>query len=86
MVNGTEGKKNYDGSYTYTIDVSKKDYNDYIEVQKWWNGEYSTFRYLSIQFKKEYTLFDYYAYKFVCPEIKDSRHIIDTVVKDIYRE
>jgi hypothetical protein len=63
MVNGTEGKKNYDGSYTYTIDVSKKDYNDYIEVQKWWNGEYSTFRYLNIQFKKEYTLFDYYAYK-----------------------
>jgi hypothetical protein len=63
VVNGPEGKKNFDGSYTYTIDVSKKDYNNYIEVQKWWNAEYSTFRYLIIQFNKEYTFFDYISYK-----------------------
>jgi endoglucanase len=62
-INGTEGKKNYDGSYTYTIDFSKKDCNDYIEVQKWWHSEYITFKYLSILFDKEYTFFDYSAYK-----------------------
>ena len=26
-------KKNFDGSYTYIFDVSKKDYTDYDEVQ-----------------------------------------------------
>ena len=62
-VDGPQGKKNYDGSYTYTIDVSKKDYNDYVEVQKWWNSGYITLRYLSILFDKEYTFFDYTAYK-----------------------
>ena len=62
-VNGNDGKKNFDGSYTYTIDVSKKDFNDYVEVQKWWNSEYITFRYLSVIFDKEYTFFDYTAYK-----------------------
>ena len=62
-VQGPEGKKNFDGSYTYTIDVSKKDYNDYVEVQKWWNAEYSTFKYLTIQFDRKYTFFDYTAYK-----------------------
>jgi len=63
MVNGPEGKKNFDGSYIYTIDVSKKDCNDYIRVQKWWNGEYSTLKYLTVQFDKEYTFFDYATYK-----------------------
>ena len=62
-VDGPQGKKNYDGSYTYTIDVSKKDYNDYVEVQKWWNSGYITLRYLSILFDKGYTFFDYTAYK-----------------------
>jgi len=63
MVNGPEGKKNFDGSYTYTIDVSKKDCNDYIRIQKWWNSEYSTLKYLTVQFNKEYTFFDYATYK-----------------------
>jgi hypothetical protein len=63
MVNGTEGKKNFDGSYTYTIDASKNDFNDYIEAQKWWNGNYSTFVYLTIEFDKEYTFFNYSEFK-----------------------
>ena len=53
------GKKNFDGSYTYTIDVSKKDFNDYVEAQKWWNSQYSTFVYLTIEFDKEYTFLNY---------------------------
>ena len=63
MVKGNDGKKNFDGSYTYTIDVSKKDCNDYIEIQKWWNSEKITLRYLTVVFDKEYTFFDYTAYK-----------------------
>ena len=38
QVDWPAGKKNFDGSYTYTIDVSKKDFNDYVEAQKWWNS------------------------------------------------
>ena len=62
-IDGPEGKRNFDGSYTYTIDVSKRDYNDYVEVQKWWHSENSTFIYLSIIFDKEYIFFNYTAYK-----------------------
>jgi hypothetical protein len=63
MINGPEGKKNFDGSYTYIIDVSKRDFNDYVEVQKWWNPEYSTFVYLTIEFDKEYTFLNYTEFK-----------------------
>jgi len=57
------GKKNFDGSYTYTFDVSKKDYTDYVEVQKWWHSEYTTLVYVTIIYDKEYRFFDYIAYK-----------------------
>ena len=63
QVDWPAGKKNFDGSYTYTVDVSKKDYNDYIEVQKWWNNECSTFVYLTIEFDKEYTFLNYTEFK-----------------------
>jgi len=62
-IDGSIGKKNFDGSYTYTIDVSKKDYNEYIEAQKWWNKEYSTFNYLTIEFEKEYSFLNYTEFK-----------------------
>ena len=63
MINGVVGKKNFDGSYTYTLDVSKKECYDYIEAQKWWNEEYSTFVYLTIEFDKEYTFLNYTEFK-----------------------
>jgi len=63
QIDGSRGKKNYDGSYTYSIDVSKKDYNDVVEAQKWWNKEYSTFVYLTIEFDKEYTFLNYTEFK-----------------------
>jgi endoglucanase len=63
VINGVVGKKNFDGSYTYTLDVSKKDCYDYIEIQKWWNEEYSTFVYLTIEFDKEYTFLNYTEFK-----------------------
>jgi endoglucanase len=63
MVNGDVGKKNFDGSYTYTLDVSKKECYDYIETQRWWNKEYSIFVYLTIEFDKEYTFLNYTEFK-----------------------
>ena len=63
QVDWPAGKKNFDGSYTYTIDVSKKDFNDYVEAQKWWNSQYSTFVYLTIEFDKEYTFLNYTEFK-----------------------
>ena len=61
-VGGEEGEKKYDGSYTYTIDVSKIELNAYVEIQKWWGGEYITFNYLTLEFDKFYTLFDLKSY------------------------
>ena len=46
-------KKNFDGSYTYIFDVSKKDYTDYDEVQNQWNSEYSTLAYVVVIYGKE---------------------------------
>ena len=60
---GTGGKKLYDGSYTFTSDISKLDYNSYVQVQRFWGQEYVTFNYLTVEYDKEYTLFDYNGYK-----------------------
>jgi len=60
---GTGGKKKYDGSYTFTADISKLDYNSYVQVQRFWGKENVTFNYLTVEYDKEYTLFDYNAYK-----------------------
>ena len=57
------GKKEYDGSYTYTLDGTKRDYNDYIEIQKWGGEEYISFNYFSIIFEQNYIIFDYNSYK-----------------------
>ena len=60
---GSNGKRKYDKTYTYTIDANKNDYTDYIELQKWWGNEYITFNYLSVEFEKKYNFFDYNLYK-----------------------
>ena len=63
LIDGAEGKKNFDGSYTYTVDVSKKDFNDYVQIQKWWNKEYSTLVSLTVEFHKQYTFLNYTEFK-----------------------
>ena len=62
-VGGENGKKEYDGTYTYNIDISYKDYNDYVEIQKWWGNEYVIFNYFSLEFEQNYTFFDFNLYK-----------------------
>ena len=61
--NGNRRKKQYDGSYTFTIDATNKDYNNYVQVQKWWGIENITFNYFSLEFKDNFNSFDYKSYK-----------------------
>ena len=62
-VRGDKGKKQYDGSYTYHIDISYKGFNNFIELQKWWGHDYIIFNTFSIEYEKTYTLFDFSSYK-----------------------
>ena len=62
-VNGFVGVKQYDGTYTYVIDVRDKDYNNDIQIQKWWGNEYITINYLTVEFEGHHYAFDYKEYK-----------------------
>ena len=62
-VSGGSGKKQYDGSLTFTLDVSEKDYNEYIQVEIWWGHDFIFLNYLSLEFEKSYPIFDYKGYK-----------------------
>ena len=62
-VKGDKGKKQYDGSYTYNIDISYKEYNNFIELQKYMGKDYIIFNSFSIEYDKIYTFFNYSSYK-----------------------
>ena len=61
-ISGSRGKKEYDGSYTYTFDGSKIDYNNYVQIQIWLGKEFITFNYFTLEFDKSYTILDYKSY------------------------
>ena len=60
---GQNGNKEYDGTYTYNIDLSNEDINNYVEIQKWWGNDYIIFNNFSIEYNQTYKFFDYEAYK-----------------------
>ena len=60
---GEEGKKQYDGSYTYSVDISNRNYYDYVQIQKWWGHENIIFNYFSLEFNMSHKFFDYNLYK-----------------------
>ena len=62
-VNGSGGKRQYDGSYTFTFDVSNIDINQIIDIQKWWGNNETIIKYLTVEFNQSYTVFNYYSYK-----------------------
>ena len=62
-VRGDKGKRQYDGSYTYNIDISDKGFNNFIELQKWWGNDKIIFNTFSIEYEKAYKLFDFISYK-----------------------
>jgi hypothetical protein len=60
---GNEGREQDDGTITFFIDIKDKDYNKIIEVQKWWGQEFTTFKYFSLIYEKEYVVLNYNEYK-----------------------
>jgi endoglucanase len=62
MVGGSLGKKNFDGSYTYTIDAIDQNFNNQVQIQKWWGHNLTTLNYLKLEFKENYNFFDYDEY------------------------
>jgi len=62
-IGGLEGKRQYDGSYTFTYDVSDQDINEIVEIQKWWGQNETIINYLTVEFNQSYTIFNYESYK-----------------------
>ena len=62
-IGGATGIKGYDGSYTYTFDVSDRDFNNYIQIQKWWGQQFITMNYLTVIFEESQIFINYKEYK-----------------------
>ena len=60
---GGDGKKQDDGTYLFTIDVSDKDFNDYVQVQRWWGNDNIEIISASVEFEGSAKTIDYKAYK-----------------------
>jgi len=60
---GGESRKQDDVTYTFFIDIKDKDYNDYIQVVKWWGEDHTTIKYFTLVYDKEYVIFNYIDYK-----------------------
>ena len=58
-----EAKKEYDGSYTFTIDLKDKDYYDFIQTEVWDGKEFITFNYFTAEFNETEISINYDAYK-----------------------
>ena len=57
------GVKQYDGTYIYTYDIRDKDFNDNIQIQKWWGHDLITINYLTVEFKESHLTINYKSYK-----------------------
>ena len=56
------GERKYDGSYSFTVDVSHNDNNDFMQIEKESGKEYITFNYFTCEFAQSHTFFDYNEY------------------------
>jgi endoglucanase len=61
----SNGKKQYDGTYLFSIDVSKIKCYEYILVTKAHGGKYITLNYLTVEFEESFQTIDYKSYKSV---------------------
>ena len=57
------GKKQYDGTRIFTIDVSQKDCHTSIEIFQIQGYDEITFNYMTVEFEETFLYFDYKSYK-----------------------
>ena len=57
------GKKQYDGTRTFTIDVSEKDCHTSIEIYSIGGYDEITFNYMTVEFEEIFLYFDYKSFK-----------------------
>ena len=63
IVGKNYGKKQYDGSYTFTLEVKDKDLNEVIQVDKLNNDIDITINYLTVIFEEQFLSIDKNSYK-----------------------
>ena len=62
--NEKHGKRQYDGTYIFTVDVKDKDLNEYIEVDRANENKNSIyFNYLTVEFQENFLSIDHKTYK-----------------------
>ena len=57
------GKKQYDGTTTFEIDISDKNVNNYLFISVWWGDEYININNVTTEYKEYYQYFNYELYK-----------------------
>jgi len=57
------GRRQYDGTITYTIDATNMECYYYVEAISWWGAEYVELNYLTVIYEDKYSFFDYKSYK-----------------------
>jgi hypothetical protein len=59
----SDGKKQYDGTYIFTIDISKIEYYEYLQVAKYYGNPFITLNNLTVEFEESLQSIDYKSYK-----------------------
>ena len=59
----SNGKKQYDGTYLFTIDISKIKCYEYIRVERNYGRQFITLNNLTIEFEESFQSLDYKSYK-----------------------
>ena len=63
FINKEDGKKEYDGTITYTVDVSNYNLYDELYVLFWGDDRYAFINNVTFIFKENFSFFDYNSYK-----------------------
>ena len=71
LINKTNGKKQYDGTTVFTIDVSNLDFSNEVDIMVLGDNNYIFINNVTFEFKEHFLYFDYKSYK-------------NSVLKDIY--
>ena len=59
----SDGKKQYDGTYLFILDISKIKCYEYMQVAKYYGYQFITFNNFTIEFEESFQSIDYKSYK-----------------------